>query len=87
MRHDGRAPDQLRPLAFQRRYTRNAAGSVLEREQYEPFGASGGSALTRYGYTGRERDGMTGLVYNRARQAAITKELMEIIGGAEALKE
>jgi F-type H+-transporting ATPase subunit gamma len=27
------------------------------------------------------------LSYNRARQAAITKELMEIIGGAEALKE
>jgi F-type H+-transporting ATPase subunit gamma len=26
------------------------------------------------------------LAYNRARQAAITKELMEIIGGAEALK-
>jgi len=26
------------------------------------------------------------LSYNRARQAAITKELMEIIGGAEALK-
>jgi len=26
------------------------------------------------------------LVYNRLRQAAITKELMEIIGGAEALK-
>jgi F-type H+-transporting ATPase subunit gamma len=28
-----------------------------------------------------------GLQYNRARQAAITKELMEIIGGAEALKD
>lgn len=27
------------------------------------------------------------LVYNRARQAAITKELMEIIGGAEAIKD
>jgi F-type H+-transporting ATPase subunit gamma len=27
------------------------------------------------------------LEYNRARQAAITKELMEIIGGAEALKD
>ena len=27
------------------------------------------------------------LAYNRARQAAITTELMEIIGGAEALKE
>ena len=26
------------------------------------------------------------LIYNRERQAAITKELMEIIGGAEALK-
>jgi len=29
MRQDGRRPDQLRPLAFKRRYTRNAAGSVL----------------------------------------------------------
>ena len=27
------------------------------------------------------------LSYNRARQAAITTELMEIIGGAEALRE
>jgi len=27
------------------------------------------------------------LIYNRARQAAITTELMEIIGGAEALRE
>jgi F-type H+-transporting ATPase subunit gamma len=27
------------------------------------------------------------LAYNRARQAAITTELMEIIGGAEALRE
>jgi F-type H+-transporting ATPase subunit gamma len=26
------------------------------------------------------------LQYNRARQASITRELMEIIGGAEALK-
>lgn len=29
MRHDGRRPDELRPLTFKRRYTRNAAGSVL----------------------------------------------------------
>ena len=27
------------------------------------------------------------LHYNRARQAAITKELSEIVGGADALKE
>jgi F-type H+-transporting ATPase subunit gamma len=35
----------------------------------------------------REMIGALTLAYNRARQAAITKELMEIIGGAEALKE
>src|SRR5947209_7841822 len=29
MRHDGRRPDQLRPLTFQRRYTGMAPGSVL----------------------------------------------------------
>ena len=27
------------------------------------------------------------LSYNQARQAAITKEILEIVGGAEALKE
>ena len=26
------------------------------------------------------------LLYNRTRQAAITKELMDIVGGAEALR-
>jgi ribonuclease PH len=31
MRHDGRRPDELRPLAFRRRYTRPPAGSVLVR--------------------------------------------------------
>src|SRR5262245_18204210 len=30
-RHDGRRPDQLRPLNFQRRYTGSAPGSVLVR--------------------------------------------------------
>ena len=35
----------------------------------------------------KERITKLTLVYNRARQAAITKELMEIIGGAEALKD
>jgi ribonuclease PH len=29
MRHDGRSPADLRPLTFQRRWTRNASGSVL----------------------------------------------------------
>src|SRR5262249_8733975 len=31
MRHDGRQPDELRPLKFQRRWTRQAPGSVLVR--------------------------------------------------------
>src|SRR5438132_6249611 len=31
MRHDGRKADQLRTLAFKRRYTRMAPGSVLVR--------------------------------------------------------
>src|SRR5437763_4793238 len=31
MRPDGRKPDQLRPLRFRRRYTRQAPGSVLVR--------------------------------------------------------
>src|SRR5262249_22049602 len=39
------------------------AGAVNERQQYEAFGASGGSAWTRYGYTGRERDVTTGLLH------------------------
>jgi ribonuclease PH len=31
MRNDGRQPDELRPLSFRRRYTRQAPGSVLVR--------------------------------------------------------
>src|SRR6516164_8202827 len=31
MRHDARKPDQIRPLTFKRRYTRQAPGSVLTR--------------------------------------------------------
>jgi RHS repeat-associated protein len=45
----------------------NTSGAVIERQQYEAFGQNGGSALTRYGYTGRERDNSTGLIYYRAR--------------------
>jgi RHS repeat-associated protein len=42
-------------------------GAVIERETYDAYGNSAGSARTRYGYTGRERDSLTGLQYNRAR--------------------
>jgi len=46
-------------------------------------------APNRHGKRHQERhrdDRPIDLQYNRARQAAITKELMEIVGGAEALK-
>lgn len=43
------------------------AGSVVERMLYEPYGETNGSALTRYGFTGREKDNLTGLMYYRAR--------------------
>jgi RHS repeat-associated protein len=42
-------------------------GSLVERETYDAYGNTAGSARTRYGYTGRERDPVTGLMYYRAR--------------------
>ena len=43
----------------------NAGGGVMESLQSDAFGAGVGSALTRYDYTGRERDAATGLLYYR----------------------
>jgi len=45
----------------------NASGSFSETISYDSFGNSTGSARTRYGYTGRERDPDTGLLFYRAR--------------------
>ncbi|HZS48918.1 MAG TPA: hypothetical protein VFC63_27850 [Blastocatellia bacterium] len=42
-------------------------GVVVERLQYEPYGQSSGSTRTRYDYTGRERDQLTGMIFYRAR--------------------
>jgi RHS repeat-associated protein len=42
-------------------------GNVVEQSAYDSFGNSGGSTRTRYGYTGRERDPDTGMLYYRAR--------------------
>jgi RHS repeat-associated protein len=44
-----------------------AGGDVAEFQQYEAFGGTNGSSLTRYGFTGRERDPATRLLYYRAR--------------------
>jgi RHS repeat-associated protein len=45
----------------------DAAGNVVEQFNYDSFGKTDASARTRYGYTGRELDPDTGLMYYRAR--------------------
>jgi RHS repeat-associated protein len=45
----------------------NATGGVIELKQYEAFGESMSSGLTRYLYTGREHDVAAMLIYYRAR--------------------
>jgi len=45
----------------------DTTGNVVERQSYDPFGGSTGSSSTRYGYTGRELDSATGMMYYRAR--------------------
>jgi len=44
-----------------------ANGKLIEQIAYDAYGNSGGSPRTRYDYTGRERDQLTGLLYYRAR--------------------
>ncbi|MGI8836313.1 MAG: Ig-like domain-containing protein [Pyrinomonadaceae bacterium] len=45
----------------------STTGKLVERQTYDAYGNSNGSTRTRYGYTGRERDALTGLLYYRAR--------------------
>ena len=42
-------------------------GKLVERITYDGYGNSSGSTTTRYGFTGRERDPLTSLLYYRAR--------------------
>lgn len=63
--------------------------SVL-RALYESMASELGSRMTAMDAATKNAKEMVEsltLQYNRARQAAITKELMEIIGGSEALKD
>jgi RHS repeat-associated protein len=45
----------------------DSKGALVERERYDTYGKTAGSAKTRYGFTGRERDSLTGLMYYPAR--------------------
>jgi len=47
----------------------DGAGNLIERSQYEAFGANAGSSLTRYNFTSRELDASVGYTYYRARWA------------------
>jgi RHS repeat-associated protein len=42
-------------------------GKLVERINYDSYGNSTGSTRTRYGFTGRERDQVTAMLYYRAR--------------------
>jgi len=42
-------------------------GTIVQSNLYTPFGAVSGAQLSRYGFTGREADSQTGLIYYRAR--------------------
>jgi F-type H+-transporting ATPase subunit gamma len=44
------------------------------------------NAMTNASNNARDLINTLTLIYNKARQAAITQELLEIVGGAEALK-
>lgn len=59
---------------------------ALYESQASEFGARM-TAMDAATKNAKEMIGSLTLQYNKARQAAITKELMEIIGGSEALKE
>jgi F-type H+-transporting ATPase subunit gamma len=56
-------------------------------ESYASEQAAQMTAMTSASTNANELVNMLQLFYNRARQAAITKEILEVVGGAEALRE
>jgi RHS repeat-associated protein len=66
----------------------DGSGGVVERISYSAYGESTGSSLTRYTYTGREADEVTGLIYYRARWydpsmgRFISEDPIEFAGGS-----
>lgn len=57
----------------------NSASAVTSSATYDTFGNSSGNLATRYGFTGRERDDATGLMYYRARFYGIITNVPEQI--------
>ncbi len=94
-RPSGRAPDELRPVAFERNYTRHAEGSVLVRfgdtrvlctasvEERVPGwlrGAGQGWVTAEYGMLPRATNTRTPREAARGRQGGRTLEIQRLIG-------
>src|SRR5436853_137095 len=68
----------------------DSKGALVERETYDAYGNTAGSAKTRYGFTGRERDPLTGLLHYRARSydpqlgRFISEDPIGLFGGINA---
>ncbi|MFP4661375.1 MAG: ATP synthase F1 subunit gamma [Halanaerobiales bacterium] len=78
------SPDEVLDILLPK-YINNVLYSTLLEAKASEFGARMTAMDSATDNAGELIDELT-LLYNRARQAAITKELSEIVGGAEALK-
>jgi len=78
------SPDEVFDILLPK-YINNILYSTLLEAKASEFGARMTAMDSATDNAGELIDDLT-LLYNRARQAAITKELSEIVGGAEALK-
>jgi len=95
MRPSGRAPDQLRPVSFSRRYTKHAEGSVLVEfgdtkvictasveERVPGFlrGQGQGWVTAEYGMLPRATGSRMGREAARGKQSGRTMEIQRLIG-------
>jgi len=94
-RHDGRAPEALRPLTITRHYTRHAEGSVLVEfghtkvictasveERVPPFlkGKNQGWVTAEYGMLPRSTHTRTDREAAKGKQSGRTQEIQRLIG-------
>jgi ribonuclease PH len=97
MRPSGRAPDEMRTIRFNRRYTKHAEGSVLVEagdtkvlctasveERVPPFlrGAGEGWVTAEYGMLPRSTGERTAREAARGRPSGRTQEIQRLIGRA-----
>ena len=94
-RHDGRTPDQLRPIKITRRYTKHAEGSVLiefgdtkvlctasveERVPPHKKNSGEGWVTAEYGMLPRSTNTRTDREAARGKQTGRTQEIQRLIG-------